>query len=114
MTTALLVIAALALVSEVVGLLYCAIHNIPFGRAFGFAVFTQISIPAALIAVALVWEHFSPSTGGFEPFAGTGFDRGLHLYFVLLAAGFVATLVAGSLGLFRILTHNANDNTGNA
>ena len=79
LTTALLVVAALAFVCEVAALLYCAIRNIPFGRAFGFALFTQISIPAALIAVALVWEHFSPSTGAVEPFAGTGFDRGLHL-----------------------------------
>ena len=68
MTTALLVIAALALVCEIVGLLYCSIRNIPFGRAFGLAVFTQLIIPAALIAVGFVWERFSPSTGGLEPF----------------------------------------------
>ena len=115
LTTALIFIAALAFVCEVTGLFYCAIRNIPFGRAFGFAVFTQVSIPATLIVVALVCERFSPSTGGLEPFAGTGFDRGLHLYYVLLIAGFIATLVAGSLGLSRILhTHRRNEQSHDA
>ena len=113
MTTALLIVTAVAFLFEVAGLLYCAIRNLPFGRAFGAAVFVQIGIPAIFIAVAFALEHVSPTTGGVEPFAGTGFARGFQLYLVFLAVGFVVTLVAGSLGFCRIFLH-ANDQTRNA
>src|SRR4051812_32034338 len=105
MTTAFLIVTAVAFLFEAAGLLYCAIRNITFGRAFGAAVFVQISIPATFIAVALVWGYLSPTSGGVEPFAGTAFARGFQLYLSFLAVGFVATLVAGSLGFYRIFLH---------
>lgn len=113
MTTALLVVAAIAFVFEVAGLLYCAIRNLSFGRAFGSAVFVQISIPAVFIAVAVIWGHFSPTSDGVEPFAGTGIAQGFQLYLVFLVAGFAATLAAGVLGFCQIFLR-ANDRTHDA
>lgn len=113
MITALLIVTAIAFLFEIAGLLYCAIRNFPFGRAFGVTVFAQISIPVVSIATVSIWEHFSPTTGGADSFVGTGFDRSFQLFLVFLAIGFVATLVAGTLGFCRIFFHT-NDQTRNA
>ncbi len=104
MTTLLLSVVAIAFLFEVAGLLSCAIRNVPFGRVFGAAVFVQLSIPLIVMALAFGWDCFSPASGGVEPLAGTGFDRGFQLYLLFLAAGFVATLVAGSLGFHRVVS----------
>ena len=65
-----------------------------------------------MLAVLPATVYISPTTGGVEPFAGTGFARGFQLYLAFLVAGFAATLVAGLLGLCRIFRH-ANDQTRN-
>jgi hypothetical protein len=108
MITALVIIAAVALLFEVAGLFYCAGRNIPFGRGFGASVFVQISIPVTLITAALIWNHFSPAPGGLEPFTGTGFDRGFRVCVVFLITEFAATLAAGLLGFCRIFFNVIN------